>query len=201
MSESSNSDHDSEEELELASIYLLMKASQAVVEYSTPLYDKIPYHTSALSGEAWVLELLNGHPKRIRCELGVHKQVFCFLIKELCTMGLKPSRNMTCEEKLSIFLYKCVTGLSVEHVGERFQRSNDTISGYYFLINILIFLNFLSIFKVFFRGSSTLLDTAILYKTCQTTIAPGPHHSIYQKQLKIQSLFRWCHWCHRRHTF
>jgi len=26
---------------------------------------KIPYHTSALTGEAWVLELMMGHPDRI----------------------------------------------------------------------------------------------------------------------------------------
>jgi hypothetical protein len=30
----------------------------------------------------------------------------------------------------AIFLYMCVTGLSVHHVGERFQRSNKTISKY-----------------------------------------------------------------------
>ena len=129
MSDSPSS-YDSEEEVDCMSIYLLMKVAQAIVEYATPLYDKIPYHTSALSGQAWVLELLNGHPKRIRCELGVHKPVFYSLIEQLSTMGLEPSRNVTSEEKLSIFLYKCVTGLSVEHVGERFQRSNDTISGY-----------------------------------------------------------------------
>ena len=122
---------DSDEELDFTSIYLLIKTAQAVVEYATPLYDKSPYHTSALSGEAWVLELLNGHPKRICCELAVHKHVFYALIKELSIMELRPSRNVTSEEKLSIFLYKCVTGLSVEHVGERFQRSNDTISGYF----------------------------------------------------------------------
>lgn len=127
---SSNEYHDSEEELDYVSIYLLMKTAEAIVEQTTPLYDKTPYHTSALSGEAWVLELLNGHPKRIRCELAVHKHVFYALITELSTMGLKPSRNVTNEEKLSIFLYKCVTGLSVEHVGERFQRSNHTISEY-----------------------------------------------------------------------
>ena len=122
---------DSDEELDFTSIYLLMKTAQAVVKYATPLYDKIPYHTSALSGKAWVLELLNGHPKCIHCELAVHKHVFYALIKELSIMGLRPSRNVTSEEKLSIFLYKCVTGLSVEHVGERFQHSNDTISGYF----------------------------------------------------------------------
>ena len=32
------------------------------------------------------------------------------------------------EEQLAIFLYTCVTGLSVWHVGEQFQRLNSTIS-------------------------------------------------------------------------
>ena len=34
--------------------------------------DPVPYHTSVLTGEAWVSELMKGHPKRIHCELGVH---------------------------------------------------------------------------------------------------------------------------------
>ncbi|KAF8591703.1 hypothetical protein K439DRAFT_1326275 [Ramaria rubella] len=50
--------------------------AEAVAAYATPLYSKIPYHTSALSGYGWVQELLNGHPEHIRCELGVHKSVF-----------------------------------------------------------------------------------------------------------------------------
>ena len=49
---------------------------------------KEPYHTSILSGYAWVQELLNGH---LEC---IHT----------------------------------VTGLSICHVGERFQRENWTIS-------------------------------------------------------------------------
>lgn len=134
MSDCSDEHHPSdsvtEEEIDYLSSYLFMKTAEAVVECNVQYYDKTPYHTSALSGEAWVRELLNGHPKRIRCELGVHKHVFQALINELSTIGLKSSRNITREEKLSIFLYKCVTGLSVPHVGERFQRSNDTISRY-----------------------------------------------------------------------
>jgi hypothetical protein len=43
-------------------------------------------------------------------------------------MGHTNSRHVSLEEQLSIFLYTCVTGLAVRHVGERFQRSNDTIS-------------------------------------------------------------------------
>ena len=89
---------------------------------------KEPYHTSLLSGHAWVQELLNGHPERIRTELGVHKEVFHALIEELEGMGHRDSSYVTLEEQLAIFLYTCITGLTIRHVGERFQRANWTIS-------------------------------------------------------------------------
>ncbi|KIK42155.1 hypothetical protein CY34DRAFT_39125, partial [Suillus luteus UH-Slu-Lm8-n1] len=38
---------------------------------------------------------------------------------------------VTVEEQLAIFLYTCVTGLSTCLLGERFQRSPDTISRYF----------------------------------------------------------------------
>ena len=41
-------------------ITLVMKG---VVLYGTSMYDKTPYHTSALMGEMWVTELLCGHPE------------------------------------------------------------------------------------------------------------------------------------------
>jgi len=34
------------------------------------------------------------------------------------------------EQHVAIFLYTCVTGLSIHHVGERFQHANATISKY-----------------------------------------------------------------------
>ena len=92
------------------------------------MYIREPYHTSVLSGEAWVLELLCGHPDRIRTELGVSLEVFNDLIQELHHLGYNNSRYVSLEEQLAIFLYTCVTGLTIRHVGERFQRSNDTIS-------------------------------------------------------------------------
>jgi hypothetical protein len=103
-------------------------AVAAVVSFATHLYDKIPYHTSALSGASWVVELLQGHPERIRCELGVHEHVFRFIVSYLQMIGVQHSRGVLIEEQLAIFLYKCVTGLSIRHVAERFQRSNDTVS-------------------------------------------------------------------------
>jgi hypothetical protein len=89
---------------------------------------KEPYHTSILSGYAWVQELLNGHPERIRTELGVHKEVFHALINELRSMGHADTKYVTLEEQLAIFLYTSVTGLTIRHVGERFQRANWTVS-------------------------------------------------------------------------
>jgi hypothetical protein len=91
-------------------------------------YMKEPYHTSILSGYAWLQELLHGHPERIRTELGVHKEVFHALVRELQSMGHGNTRYVTLEEQLAIFLYTSVTGLSTRHVGERFQRANGTIS-------------------------------------------------------------------------
>ena len=89
---------------------------------------KEPYHTSILSGYAWLQELLHGHPECIRTELGVHKEVFLALIILLRSMGHGDTRYVTLEEQLAIFLYISVTGLSIHHVGERFQRANGTIS-------------------------------------------------------------------------
>jgi hypothetical protein len=90
--------------------------------------DPEPYHTSILSGAGWLMELLLGHPDRIRCELGVSKHVFEVLVTELRSMGHGDNRSVCLEEQLGIFLYSCVTGLTVRHVGERFQRSNDTVA-------------------------------------------------------------------------
>ena len=89
---------------------------------------KEPYHTSILSGYAWVQELLHGHPKRIRTELGVHKEVFLALVEELQSMGHEDTKNVTLQEQLAIFLYISVTGLSIHHAGEQFQHANATIS-------------------------------------------------------------------------
>lgn len=102
----------------------------AVIMFCQGLYDRMDYHTSILSGYGWVLELLTGHPDRIRCELGVRAHVFEALLAHLRAMGYSDSRGITLEEQLAIFLYGSVTGLSVRHLGERFQRSNETICKY-----------------------------------------------------------------------
>lgn len=100
----------------------------AVALSMTAITDRIPYHNSALSGHGWVQELLNGHPDRIKTELGMRKHVFLALVAALRACGMQNSRHISLEEKLAIFLYMSVTGLRIRHVGERFQHANETIS-------------------------------------------------------------------------
>ena len=110
---------------------IIICATASIVSESAarpPRRDPEPYHTSILSGEGWVLELLTGHPDRIKNELGMSADLFNELIAILRNCDHVNSRFVSLEEQLAIFLYTCVTGLPVRHVGERFQRSNDTIS-------------------------------------------------------------------------
>jgi hypothetical protein len=82
-----------------------------------------------LTGAEWVEELIYGHPDHIRTELGMNVHVLLTLVKELRSLcHLDDSRHVTLREQVAIFLYMSVTGLSVRHVGEQFQRSNETIS-------------------------------------------------------------------------
>lgn len=85
----------------------------AAVLYANPLYWKQDYHTSALSRQAWVNELIHGHPKCIWNELGMHLHVFLAFVAELQLSGVKDSKGVMLEEKAAIFLYSCVTSLSV----------------------------------------------------------------------------------------
>jgi len=98
--------------------------------YSNAHYNKQPYHTSVLQGISWVTELLTGHPECIHCKLGIHHHIFMVLLNILWESGINDLKNVKLEEQLAIFLYACITGLSVHHLSERFQRSNDTISRY-----------------------------------------------------------------------
>ena len=114
--------------LTLMQILLLSLVQLSALNLQPDRQEPILYHTSILSGHQWVLELITGHPDRIRSELDVRKEVFLQLLLELRQAGHRDSRGVTLEEQVAIFLYMCVTGLMMRHVGERFQRSNDTIS-------------------------------------------------------------------------
>ena len=111
-------------------VVMVVTSVSQVISLALQWKEPILYHTSILTGQGWVMELLEGHPERIRNELGVHKMVFRILVAELQNAGYHATRNVSSEEQLAIFLYTCVTGLSIRHIGERFQHSNDMISRY-----------------------------------------------------------------------
>jgi hypothetical protein len=96
-------------------VHALVAAAAMAVE---PILSRQPYHTSILTGEGWVQELLAGHPEGIHTELGVHLHVFHQLVETLKECGMGPSKWISLEEKLAIFLYASVTGLSIRHLGE-----------------------------------------------------------------------------------
>lgn len=91
-------------------------------------------YNSAQTGEAYVQELLGGHPDRIHDVLGVGKHVFRTLVQELkdCA-GLEASKHLSCEEQVAIFLRLARTGLGQREARERFQRAPETVSLYVML--------------------------------------------------------------------
>jgi hypothetical protein len=96
----------------VAVLSMLQAAALAVTLYASQWYWKQPYHNSSLTGAGWVEELIYGHPERIHNCLGMHVHVFLALVSELQLCGLK-TLNISHSEKTAIFLYICVTGLSI----------------------------------------------------------------------------------------
>ena len=109
---------------------VILNAFTSLLHIQSAHHTREPHHTSTLTGEEWVIELLTGHPKHIQCKLGLSSEAFVYLIDKLQEIGYNTSKFVSLEEQLAIFLYMSVTGLTIRHVGERFQRLNETISWY-----------------------------------------------------------------------
>src|ERR1700683_5695461 len=101
-----------------ATLFLSIILTATIVLVQSLFQAREPYHTSILTGEAWVMELLSGHANCICCELGVSHNVFAALISELWDIGHRNSKYVSLEEQIAIFLYACVTGLTIRHLGD-----------------------------------------------------------------------------------
>jgi hypothetical protein len=120
----------------LATLVCMVVAITASLQLD--LADPIPMHTSVLTGQAWLDELITGHHRRFREALGMAKHVFLQLSIELQMFhGLRPSKFVSANEKLAIFLHMARTGSSTRMLQEQFQRSGDTISKYGFFLCII----------------------------------------------------------------
>ena len=111
-----------------AGIALILCVINAVTVY-TVRFDKVPQHTSILSGQHWIDELIAGHDGRFYNKMGMEKHIFWSLLSILRrTSGLHDTKHISSEEQLAIFLHYAHRGLSNWALQERFQRSPDTIS-------------------------------------------------------------------------
>ena len=65
-----------------------------ILRCSTALFTKqprIPHHTSILTGKAWVLELMSGHPDCMKINFGVSIDIFSVLVQVLKHNGIMES--------------------------------------------------------------------------------------------------------------
>ncbi|KAH9030802.1 hypothetical protein EDB84DRAFT_1255222, partial [Lactarius hengduanensis] len=80
-------------------------ACDSAILYSAR-FDRVPVHTSRLSGQQWLDELVGGHDRRFHNEMGLHKHVFRKLVLVLGRdAGLAHTRHVSAEEQLAIFLH------------------------------------------------------------------------------------------------
>ena len=90
---------------------------------------KEPCHTSALSGESWIEELLLGSPRRFRNQMRMHPETFEQILDTMVTRKiLQSSRYVSAKEKIAIFLFIAGHAASNRQAQERFQRSGWTIT-------------------------------------------------------------------------
>ena len=107
---------------------------------------------------------LTGHPLRFRRQMGMNRFVFRKLLRELeRRTGLRPTRHVSTEEQLAIFLRIARTGLSNAEMQERFQRSGETISKY-----------------VFWDILSLVLLSSFLISVNSKVLSPNSHHARIQ---------------------
>ena len=107
----------------------MINDTDIVAEYYYKHMYKDPCMTSQQKGEDWMNDVLNGNSIRCVNAFRMHPHIFMKLCTELQSKyGLQSSDKMSALEKLGVFVYKLALGVSNRDVGERFQRSGETIS-------------------------------------------------------------------------
>ncbi len=103
-----------------------------ISEYIDKYINNIPCRTLSLTGEQWVQDVLNGHPRRCQEQFRMSASVFLSLEKWIEThTEIRNSRHhagISVRQKLAIFLWIAGHGASNRDAQERFQHSGQTIS-------------------------------------------------------------------------
>ncbi|KAK6972089.1 hypothetical protein R3P38DRAFT_2812738 [Favolaschia claudopus] len=107
---------------------VVLAAVLGAVEAVKPRLCPEPYHTSVRTGRMWMDELLAGHRRRMRRNMGMHKPVFRKLVRTLrAKTGIGDSKHVGLTEAVGLFLHMIVTNNTTEEEDEIFQRSPDTV--------------------------------------------------------------------------
>jgi hypothetical protein len=110
----------------------ITRSTLSLPSQAFPLTVRYPYHTSILTGEGWILELLAGHSWQIWTELGVSHHVFQQLTTTLWSLELNDSHHVRLEEQLAIFLYadNLNTTQTLEYTKDRYNTKirNERVS-------------------------------------------------------------------------
>jgi hypothetical protein len=108
----------------------LLAVAALVAQHENTLYDKTPYHTSKLAGKQYVDDLLSsGNSQRVIDVLRMPLETF-FTLRDWCIEHdhLQPTRHISVEEQLVIFLKIVGENASNRIAQDRFQHSGETIS-------------------------------------------------------------------------
>lgn len=136
--------------------------------YFSSNFDKLPQHTSRITGRKWIRELLIGHPQRIKNNLGVSQETFLALEDILIKKStLRNTRRIGTKEQLGIFLYIVTSDISMRKPAERFQRSTETINRTYHKIMKHL------LYPPFFESIVTLHIASIPLEDISQTIEPS----------------------------
>ena len=91
-----------------------------------------PCRTSSRTGEIFIHEVLNGHPRRCYEAFRLDVPVFRMLCSDLVTRyGLKPTRHLCIEESVGIFLMTLAHDAGNRLCQETFNRSGETVSRHF----------------------------------------------------------------------
>jgi hypothetical protein len=100
-------------------------------------------HTSILTGDLYVKEVLEGHELRCKQDFWMEKHIFHSLVeclRDRCR--LRDTDYVSVEEQVAIFLYAVSKNASNRTLQGRFQHSGETISRYFHIVlNALMILS------------------------------------------------------------